>query len=113
MATKKVNIVNIFADAEVGMTCIAARSAYSMGVDTTGELLHLMDDVVESYFSPCVRVWPIPAVPCRLAGHSYLKRNIGLTRSLGVLQAPTILGCGPSGLLDNVLHAQAVDVING
>ena len=53
-------VVNIVAEAEVGMTCIAARC--SRGVDTAGEILHLVDDVLESYFSSCVWVWPIPAV---------------------------------------------------
>ena len=65
---------NVITEAEVWIICIAARSRCSRPVDTAGQLLHHMDDIVESYISLRAWIGPIPTVGSRQLGHSGLNR---------------------------------------
>ena len=68
---------NVLTEADIRIGCMAARSRCSRGVDTAGELLHPMDDIVESNISLCARIGPVPAVRSRQLSHSGLKQRIG------------------------------------
>ena len=67
---------NVLTEADIRIGCMAARSRCSRGVDTAGELLHPMDDIVESNISLCARIGPVPAVRSRQLSHSGLKQRI-------------------------------------
>ena len=68
---------NVLTEAEMRISRMAARSRCSRCVHTAGELVHPVDDIVESHLSLCARIGPVPAVRSRQLSHSGLKRRIG------------------------------------
>ena len=69
---------NVVAEAEVGISCIAARPRCSRRVDTACKLLHPVDNVVQRNICLGARVGPIPTICVRQLGHSSLKTKIGV-----------------------------------
>ena len=64
---------NIITETELRVHCFATRPRRAWRVDTTGQLLHSVDDVVQGNL--CIRAWigPVPTVPLRQLGNSSLK----------------------------------------
>ena len=65
---------NVITETELRVHCFAARPRRPRCVDTTGQLLHSVDDVVKSDLCICAWVGPVPTVPLRQLGHSSLKK---------------------------------------
>ena len=64
---------DILTETEGRVSSTAARPRCSWRVDTTGQLLHSMDDVVKGDLRLGAWVWPVPTVPLRQLGNSSLK----------------------------------------
>ena len=64
---------DILTETEGRVSSTAARPRCSWRVDTAGQLLHPVDDVVKSDLCFSAWVGPIPTVPLRQLGNSSLK----------------------------------------